>query len=126
MRPAVPTRAALVNAAARDGKGFRRRRRSAQRPHPTSSRPQLPDGCHQRRFGLRYTVKLVQKLIFSIGFARNGITDLDETIGLIYEAALDPALWPDVLKRITSHGRGTGTCLLVLQPRAPQPVDRLF
>ena len=65
-------------------------------------------------------------MIFSIGFARNGIADLDETIGLIYEAALDPALWPDVLKRITRHGRGVGTCLLVLQPWAPQPVHRLF
>jgi hypothetical protein len=57
---------------------------------------------------------------------RHGIADLDETIGLIYEAALDPTLWPDALKRITSHGRATCTFMLVLEPSTARPVHLLF
>jgi PAS domain-containing protein len=53
------------------------------------------------------------------------VADLDATIGLIYEAALDPTLWPDVLKRITSHGRGVHTLLIVLDPSSGLPVHTL-
>jgi DNA-binding CsgD family transcriptional regulator/PAS domain-containing protein len=61
-----------------------------------------------------------------LGFDRDGIADLDETIGLIYEAALDPALWPGVLRRITDHGRATCTVMLALEPRTARPVQLLF
>jgi hypothetical protein len=56
---------------------------------------------------------------------RDGIADLDVTISLIYEAALDPALWPEALRRITKHGRGSYTFLLILRPRTVEPLHLL-
>jgi hypothetical protein len=35
----------------------------------------------------------------------------DETVGLIYEAALDPALWPAVLTSTVLSGDGVDTSL---------------
>ena len=58
--------------------------------------------------------------------ARHGIADLDDAVGLIYEAALDPALWPEVLRSITSHAGATCTVALVLEPGTARPVHLLF